>query len=170
MSAVIQQETVVAARDGDHAALCQLVDASMPAVQRFARRHCPAIEVEDAVQDSLFEITRRIRGRRAAPACVAWIFRIVKNTCDRAIRSMRRSEPVEELPARHRDPGDPYALTMDLIAALESLPAHHREVVLMRDFQELTIEEMAVQLGISRQATKSRLHRARLLVREYLHA
>jgi RNA polymerase sigma factor (sigma-70 family) len=122
------------------------------------------------VQDSLLEITRRIGRLRAAPAYVAWIFRIVKNTCDRAIRSMRRYGEVDELPSSQRDPGDPYALTMDLIAALESLPEHHREVVLMRDFREMTIEEMAVQLGISRQATKSRLHRARLLVREYLHA
>ena len=43
-----------------------------------------------------------------------------------------------------------------------------REVILLRDMEQLTIGEVATRLGISREASKSRLHRARLLVREYL--
>jgi DNA-directed RNA polymerase specialized sigma24 family protein len=52
--------------------------------------------------------------------------------------------------------------------ALESLPAHYLEVVLLRDFEELTIAEIAERLDEQPGALKSRLHRARELVREYL--
>lgn len=59
-------------------------------------------------------------------------------------------------------------MRIDLANALESLPAHYMEVVLLRDFEELTIAEIAERLGESPPAIKSRLHRARELVREYL--
>ena len=59
-------------------------------------------------------------------------------------------------------------LRIDLAAALESLPAHYLEVVLLRDFEELTIAEIAERLGEPSGAVKSRLHRARELVREYM--
>ena len=59
-------------------------------------------------------------------------------------------------------------MRVDLVRALESLPAMYREVILLRDMEQLTISEAAAQLGITREACKSRLHRARGLVREYL--
>ena len=60
------------------------------------------------------------------------------------------------------------ALRIDLARALESLPAHYLEVVLLRDFEELTIGEIAERLNEKAPAVKSRLHRARMLVREYM--
>ena len=52
--------------------------------------------------------------------------------------------------------------------AIQSLPDHYREVVLLRDFKEFTIDEIAGQLALTREAAKARLHRARGLIREYL--
>jgi RNA polymerase sigma factor (sigma-70 family) len=57
---------------------------------------------------------------------------------------------------------------MDVAGAIESLPEKYRIVILMRDFEELTIGEMAARLELTRDATKSRLHRARAMLREYL--
>jgi len=59
---------------------------------------------------------------------------------------------------------------IDLVNALESLPAHYLEVVLLRDFEDLTIAEIAERLGGKPSAIKRCLHRARELVREYLLA
>jgi RNA polymerase sigma factor (sigma-70 family) len=56
----------------------------------------------------------------------------------------------------------------ELAFALDSLPAHHLEVILLRDFEELTIAEICERLDVSVQTAKARLRRARLLVREYL--
>ena len=51
---------------------------------------------------------------------------------------------------------------------MESLPAHYREVLLLRDLEGLTVNEICAQLGLTREAAKARLHRARALAREYL--
>ena len=62
----------------------------------------------------------------------------------------------------------PDELRMDLVNAIESLSPSHREVLLLRDLEDLTIWEIAGRLGVTREAAKSRLRRARTLVREYL--
>ena len=59
-------------------------------------------------------------------------------------------------------------LREDLIAAIHSLPDRYREVIVLRDLREFSIGEIAIELRLSREAVKSRIHRARLMIREYL--
>jgi RNA polymerase sigma-70 factor (ECF subfamily) len=59
-------------------------------------------------------------------------------------------------------------LRIDLVRALESLPEMYREVILLRDMEQLTTGEVADCLAITREACKSRIHRGRVLLREYL--
>jgi RNA polymerase sigma factor (sigma-70 family) len=59
-------------------------------------------------------------------------------------------------------------LRMELACALESLPPLYLEMILLRDFEELTITEICERLGMTVATAKSRLRRARILVREYL--
>ncbi len=61
-----------------------------------------------------------------------------------------------------------HELRHDLALAIDSLPPIYRDALLMCDFEEFTIEEMSDRLGVTREAAKSRLHRARCLVREHL--
>lgn len=81
---------------------------------------------------------------------------------------MRRHDIVEEAAEEELAERTDDSLRIDIARALESLPAHYLEVVLLRDFEELTISEIAERLGEGSGAIKSRLHRARELVREYL--
>lgn len=60
------------------------------------------------------------------------------------------------------------SLRSDLAAAIHSLPPKYREAILLRDVQELSIDEIAQQLKLTRAAAKSRIHRGRTMVREYL--
>ncbi|MDF0495304.1 RNA polymerase sigma factor [Bradyrhizobium yuanmingense] len=53
-------------------------------------------------------------------------------------------------------------------ADAEDATQEYRDVALMRDVKEMTIDEIAATLGASRQTVKARLHRARALMREYL--
>ena len=57
---------------------------------------------------------------------------------------------------------------MDLSRAIQSLPEHYREVILLRDIEELTIDEISAVLALTRESVKARIHRARLMIREYL--
>ena len=57
---------------------------------------------------------------------------------------------------------------MDIAGAIQSLPAHYRRVLVLRDIDEMTIGEIAQSLELTRETVKARLHRGRALVREYL--
>lgn len=169
LSLLDQADLILGAQTGDPAAIGRLLAACQCDARRYARRHCQASDVDDAVQESLLIVSRRIRGLRAAAAFSSWLFIVIKRECRRLERAMFRHDSLDEEMAEailaHRTDE---SLRVDLVKALESLPAHYREVVLMRDFEELTIAEIAERLHEPAGAVKSRLHRARELVREYL--
>lgn len=158
-----------AARVGDPAALAHLLQAWQPDIRRYAFRHCLASDVDDAVQETLMILTRRLQSLRALAAFSSWLFQIVRRECRRLERRLFHLDPYDESKmeawlASHTDE----AVCLDLVRALASLPAHYREIILLRDLQEHTIEEIAITLQLTPAAAKSRLHRARQLVREYL--
>ena len=158
-----------AARAGDRAALERVLGRSRQHLRRYAEHHCVVNDVEDAVQESLFTVSRRLTDLRQLECFTSWLFRIVKRECNRLKRGLRAfaHEPITDDIAATAVV-ESRALARDLSAALESLPAHYREIVLLRDLEGLTIEELADRLALTRQATKARLHRARALAREYL--
>ena len=160
---------IYAAQTGDSAAIETLLAACQADARRYARRHCQISDVDDAVQESLLVISRKVHGLKAVAAFSSWLFTIIKRECRRLERAMFRHDTLNEDLAEHqllsRTDND---LRIDLAAALESLPAHYLEVVLLRDFEELTIAEIADRLDEAPGAIKSRLHRARQLVREYM--
>lgn len=167
-----REHLVLAAQTGDRQAVARLLAVCQADARRYARRHCHASDIDDAVQESLMIVARRVRGLKAAAAFSSWLFTVIRRECRRLERMMFRhdsldDEALEAAEARLAQRSDD-ALRLDLAAALESLPAHYLEVVLLRDFEELTIGEIAQRLGETSGAVKSRLHRARELVREYL--
>jgi len=158
-----------AARLGDTTALDRLLQVCQPNIRRYAYRHCLISDVDDAVQETLLIVTFKLRSLHAVAAFSGWLFQVVRRECLRLERRVFGLDPYDEEKmgswlATHSDE----IVRLDLIRALESLPEHYREVVLLRDFHELTIREIATQIRLSTSATKSRLHRARQLVREYL--
>ncbi len=164
-----RSDLIHAAQIGDAAALDRLLAVCQADARRYARRHCLASDIDDAVQESLLVISRKVKGLKAAAAFSAWLFTVIRRECRRLERLMLRHEPLDDELAEHQLVGrSDDSLRIDLAHALESLPAHYLEVVLLRDFEELTIAEIAERLGEQPGAVKSRLHRARQLVREYL--
>jgi RNA polymerase sigma factor (sigma-70 family) len=160
---------VLAAQTGDPAAIGRLLAVCQADARRYAHRHCQVSDVDDAVQESLLIISRKVKGLKAAVAFSSWLFTVIKRECRKLARVMFKTDPLDDEMAEKqllsRSDND---LRIDLAAALESLPAHYLEVVLLRDFEELTIREIAQRLGEQEGAVKSRLHRARELVREYM--
>lgn len=160
---------ILAAQTGDPAAIGRLLAVCQADARRYARRHCLASDVDDAVQESLMVVAQKVGALKVAAAFSSWLFTVIKRECRRLERMMFKTdelsdEAVEQALVCRTD----HDLRIDLAAALESLPAHYLEVVLLRDFEELTIAEIAERLGEPVGAVKSRLHRARELVREYM--
>ncbi len=164
-------DDIVAARDGDIAALQRVLISSRQNLRRYAEYHCVVNDAEDAIQECLIQVSRRIGDLRVPESFASWIFRIVKRECNRLKRGLRMltgdaiTDDIQ--PLRHFEPVD---LRHDVAAALESLPIHYREIILLRDVEGMSIQEIASRLEITPEATKSRLHRARMLAREYLES
>lgn len=160
------------ARTGNTQAIAQLLSVCQPDLKRFARRTCSTAEdAEDAVQLALWQLYRKIGALRTAATFAVWLFRIVERECFRLFRSGTAGqskdgpdiETIAALPV-------PLDLRLDLSRAIGALPALYREVLILRDVDELTAPEVAQHLGVSVEAVKSRLHRARAMVRTSLMA
>jgi len=161
---------IAAAHAGDLDATVALLVVAQPDLRRYARVTCRASDVDDAVQDALWLIHRRIGTLRTLSAFSAWTFQVVKRECLRLARMLKaKTVPVETIEDDIGHASRPAAdLRLDLAAAIQSLPPHYRAVIVLRDIEELTIDEIAARLDTTRETVKARLHRARALVREYL--
>jgi RNA polymerase sigma-70 factor (ECF subfamily) len=171
MNAVVTiDETFEAARLGDRDAVVRLLERVQPDIRRYARASCrTSSDSEDAAQQALWLLSRHVGSIRAVAALSAWLYRVVRRECLRLARRVGLIDNADDDALEARLATRPLAeLRLDLAAAFESLPSHYREVALMRDIKDMTIDEIAAALGLSRQAAKARLHRARLLLREYL--
>jgi RNA polymerase sigma-70 factor (ECF subfamily) len=169
---------LAAAQAGDLAALNRLIASHRQGVYRYGLHVCRTTEdAEDAVQETLWAATRAIRTFRGTASSIAsWLFTIVRRECLRLIERRKRAPALlddDEHPTLTEviDPEDAVALRqrVELLArALGDLDPLHREVVLLRDIQELSAPEAAERLGISIDALKSRLHRARVNLRDHV--
>ena len=143
-----------------------LISAAQPDIRRYAARNCRAADIDDAVQETLLLLYRRVGTLRAVTSFSAWLFAVAKRAC---LRLLRRSIGMADAAAReaearlaHLRPED---LRIDLSRAIQSLPDHYREVILLRDIEELSIDEIAGVLGLTRESVKARIHRARIMIR-----
>ena len=160
-----------AAHGGDPAALEQLMQLCQPDIRRYAQRSCLISDVDDAVQEVLLVMSRRLSSLRVLAAFSGWLFKVVQRECRRLGRRALNYDPYDEERAEQwLASHDDASLRTQLVQALESLPHDYLQIVLLRDFEELSIAEIAQELALTTAATKSRLHRARALAREYLLA
>ncbi|MFH9570286.1 RNA polymerase sigma factor [Streptomyces sp. NPDC017454] len=166
------EQLVVAAQRGDVDAIAALVSGSHPNVRRFARSLCATPEdAEDAAQEALIILYRRIGMLRASGALASWMFRIVRNECLRRARTMRAHAPVPDAAVRSAEEVVLQRIEAGRLAAvIAALPAEQRRVLIMRDVQGHSGRVVAEALGLSTAAMKSRLHRARTAVQRSLRA
>jgi RNA polymerase sigma-70 factor (ECF subfamily) len=181
--AVPSDETLLAqARAGDRQSLEKLLERHQDQVYRFGMKMCrDPDDAKDVLQDTLLAMARGVRDFRGASSISTWLYTIARSFC---IKKRRKSKhaPEEERFVDSAAPSDaeklaaPTATPDEALAskqieqaleqAIAELEPMYREVLLLRDAEGLTAAEVAEVLGVTTQAVKSRLHRARLAVRE----
>ncbi|MBX3229213.1 MAG: sigma-70 family RNA polymerase sigma factor [Labilithrix sp.] len=174
-------ELLAAARGGDKAALSTLLERYQAQVYRFGMKMCRDPEdAQDVLQETLLAMARGVRDFRGASSLSTWLYTVARSFC---IKKRRRSKfapnetsldaaDASEVEAQ----GDPGRAPDEVLAgkeveqalehAIRALEPMYREVLILRDVEGLTAPEVAEVLGISAQAVKSRLHRARVAVRD----
>jgi len=169
---------------GDDSAIEELLRRYQSRIYQFGMKMCGEPEdAKDVLQDTLLTMARSLRSFRRDSSLSTWLYTIARSFC---IKKRRKSKfaPAREMSlnavgSEYFEPaGDPSQqpdqvvsakeLQEHLSQAIQSLEPAHREVLVLRDVEELTASETARVLGISVEAVKSRLHRARLAVREQL--
>lgn len=165
------------ARRGDAAAMEALLADVAPAVHRFGMRMCrnPA-DADDALQDALVSVATHLGEFEGRSSFTSWVFTLVRTACARRRRGMKNQPPVADdgLAERRDERASPEERASDaelaeaLNRALDRLSEEHREVIQLRDIEGLTAPDTAAALGVSVDAVKSRLHRARAALREVL--
>lgn len=164
----------------DRAALARAALAHRPRLVAVATRVLGnPVDAEDAVQDALVNALRAIGGFRGEAELTTWLHRVTVNCALMKLRREGRRREVRETDlapfaegdARAVEAADPADSALVAIAreedrrlvhdALGRLPEIYRSAVALSDLQGLTNEEAARRLGVSPEAFKSRLHRAR---------
>ena len=179
-------------RAGDTAALELLMERYASRVFRVARGIARTdADAEEVVQDVFLTLARKIETFEGRAALGTWIYRVATNAAllkRRGKRHQVETSLEESLPAfkddGHRDGPRAYLLAdwsqtpeSDLLngearavlsRAIDQLPEAYRAVLILRDVEELSNEETARILDESVSSIKSRLHRARMALREQL--
>jgi RNA polymerase sigma-70 factor (ECF subfamily) len=145
-------------------------------------------DAEEAVQQAMLNIFSRLSQLDELDKFKQWAMRVVENEAKMYWRKRRQNlyesidssspEPAEETAFRPRQFADWRDLPSDIVEqkevriaiwkALGELPDIYREVFVLRDIEHLDVAETGQVLGIGESAVKTRLHRARLMMRESL--
>jgi RNA polymerase sigma-70 factor (ECF subfamily) len=120
----------------------------------------------DVLQETFAYVFRKFPGFRLTASMTTFLYPVVKNLSIAARRKRTRLVQGEALLAGVADPDRPGDTRADLSAALASLPETHREVLLMRFVDGMSLLEIAAALAIPEGTVKSRLHNALATLRD----
>ena len=173
-------------RDGEHELFYELIQPYERRVYStaFAIVRNPA-DAEDVAQEAMLKAFKHLKQFRAEARFSTWLVQITLN--EARMRKRREHAEVMQPVTDHQDEDGNYTprdfadwreipsetlerseIRQKLIEALASLGQKYREVFVLRDVQNLSIEETAKALGLSTASVKTRLLRARLMLRDLL--
>jgi RNA polymerase sigma-70 factor (ECF subfamily) len=183
-----EPELVGFARSGDREAFRAIMTRCNQRLFRVARAVVrDEAEAEDVLQEAYTRAFAAIAGFRGEAGIATWLTRIVLNEAHGRLRRRKTTVELDELEAAQAGgqvlnfpnmtkSGDPEAdaaraqIRRILERAVDELPEPFRLVFILREVEELSVEETAGHLGLKVETVKTRLHRARRRLREALDA
>lgn len=182
-----EPELIARAKAGDQAAFEQLVVENQNRVYSLALRMLGDPEdAQDAAQEAFLNAWRALPTFKGESSFSTWVYRLTSNACIDHLRRRKRRREVEAAsltgeegerdwePADHQ--ADPALQTERRMAqeaveeALQALPDHQREILVMRELSGLSYQEIGQVLELDLGTVKSRIARARLALKKILTA
>ena len=141
---------IQAARNGDQVAFGELVQQYQKRVFALAVRMCPTPELaEEAAQEAFLAAWQGLPFFRGDSAFATWLYRLTSNACvEKAVEQQELRRQIE--------------------AGLQTLSPEHREVLILREIQQLSYDEIADVLSLDLGTVKSRINRGRRQFRAFL--
>lgn len=175
-------ELLERARSGDAAALDALLMRVEPIIYRFGQRLCDHPEdARGVLQETMLTLVRSLHAFRGDSSLSTWLFAVARSHSSKRRRKRRHAlhtisledDPgvVEQIAGDLPDPVtylEQREISVMLEAAIRELDEKYRDVLVLRDVEGLSAGEVAEVLGLSVAAVKSRLHRARAMLRKDL--
>jgi len=183
-------------QDADTELVVKAQGGKLDAFEELARRHTQLIyraligilgnaaDAQDTMQDTLLSAFKHIGEFQGRSRFSTWLVSIARNSALQRLRSRRNTESLDENDAaehcefrpRHiatwqENPEQSHSRTeiRQLVEkGLLQLPAKYRVIVMLRDIEQLSTEDVARQLGLNVPTVKTRLLRGRLMLREWL--
>jgi RNA polymerase sigma-70 factor, ECF subfamily len=183
-------------QDADAELVAQAQGGKLEAFEELVRRHTQLIyrtlmailgdpaDAQDAMQDTLLSAFKHISGFQGRSKFSTWLVSIARNTALQRLRGRKNIESLDEgeyeedrdfrprqVRAWQDNPEQCFSkseIRQLVERGLLQLPAKYRVVVMLRDIEQLSTDEVARQLGLSVPAVKTRLLRGRLMLREWL--
>jgi len=163
--------------DGDSAAMDEILRRVQPLVMRRSARMLPCLQdAEEASQDALTSIARKIGSYSGTGSFTGWVAVIATNSARQTYRTLKRrsAEMATEILPEAYDPRTTSVIAgsrIDLLEALESMEKTNPALVeafVLRDLGTLPYNEIAEQLGVPLGTVKARIHDARAVMRGHL--
>ena len=189
-------QLVETSQDVDAELVAQAQSGNLEAFEELIRRHTQMIyraliailgdeaEAQDAMQETLLSAFKHIGGFEGRSKFSTWLVSIARNAALQRLRSRRDTESLDQsdtdeerdfrprqIAAWRENPEQSHSRTemRQLVEkGLLRLPAKYRVIVMLRDIEQLSTDDVARQLGLSVPAVKTRLLRGRLMLREWL--
>jgi RNA polymerase sigma-70 factor (ECF subfamily) len=187
---------VGASQDADAGLVAQAQSGKLEAFEELVRRHTRLVyrvliailgddaDAQDAMQDTLLSAFRHIREFQGRSKFSTWLVSIARNAALQRLRGRRNMESLDQseteedckfrprqIAAWQENPEQSHS-RMEIRQLVEKgllqLPAKYRVIVMLRDVEQLSTDDVARQLGLSVPAVKTRLLRGRLMLREWL--
>jgi RNA polymerase sigma-70 factor (ECF subfamily) len=164
---------ILRCQTGDEAALRELIERYSPGLRLFLCKITGKESLaDDLLQESWFDVYRKINSLRSPDSFVAWLYRIARDKAYRHLR--RRSLPSESDDGNLAETiaadesGFSFEEATEVRAALDDLPLEQREVLLLRFVQDMSYEQIAQVIGRPVGTVRSRIHYAKLALRAKL--
>jgi RNA polymerase sigma-70 factor, ECF subfamily len=187
---------VETSQDADAELVARAQCGELEAFEELARRHTQLIyraliailgdaaDAQDAMQDTLLSAFKHISDFQGRSKFSTWLVSIARNAALQRLRGRRNTESLDQnetedergfrprqIAAWQENPEQSHSRTeiRQLVEkGLLQLPAKYRVIVVLRDIEQLSTDEVARQLGLTVPAVKTRLLRGRLMLREWL--
>jgi RNA polymerase sigma-70 factor (ECF subfamily) len=164
-------ETLRRAIAGDRDALAEVLSERMELLYRICYRILQQREdAEEAAAETCYRALTKLSSFRGDAQFTTWLYRVATNICYDMLRKRRPTQSLEDItPLPESSSTEPTAMKLILIdeqtravqRLMEALPPHARIVLLLREVEELSYEQIAQRLGCTVGTVKSRLNRAK---------